>query len=1024
MGRKKKNKAAQADLSAPEPGPALPEKQESRPKSSASLIPAEAAASSLEPLGASKVESSSAPSQPLLWPLLLLSLAVVLCFGAGLNGPFLFDDAPVITHNVNIQKQNLEGLTSLILGSPSRALTNLTFFYNYKWAGTSVTAPYGSTASYHAFNLLLHALNTILVFLLLRGILRSPYFQAQASPNERASEGAWPELVAGLAALIFAVHPAQTMAVIYIAQRYSLVAALTLLATLVLYQCSRFADEAGDRPRALGFLIAAFATSLLCYLSKENAATVGLLVVALELAFWGGARLGNALAFTVPFFFGIAARGMVINDPAFAFSASATLTLTLTLAAAAALWVLRDGGARWLPRGVPGAGVPKEDLETLGPAPSAEALRRATKLSPSAKLAAAALALAILVLGVLVAWTGSPKLSALYNLTMVLLGIALACRLYFNDSEGLAPLPSWLAFLALGGLLLLACSRGSLLDKLFPAPKSFSPEEPHYQYWLTQLRALLYYPKLMLLPWGYSIEHNYPMTRYDPRDYSVSMGGDEFMALIGHLMAWLLAWRLWSQARLVSYAIAWYYLSLLITSSIIPILDPVVEHRMYLPMALAAAGLVVVLSRLLAWIQSALHASPEGLRAEVQYRLLLREAPAFPLRGPTPTALTILVLGIAGILMILSQGRVAVWQSAEAVWVDATEKHPECARAWSSLGMVRLNEAAELGRKSGRESAYKLYVQAVGDISVALEIGAGHVEGWNNLGKGYLELDTDVPLERRASFDRLRQAELCFEEGIAYGLGIAQAFNVSPGPAVPLCYNNLALVYRRMALRYLPPISTRPSPPKAAALLRKGIDACREAKALNSNYMAARTNLGALLLELTGLEGDPETRAQLAQEASNELIEAWKSGLASPSTYAFIMATQVALGRGISVIEQLRKAAGTLELPRNLELYRDSILRNAREAHDRLRQLRDCVPGARLSRHEFEAVLDLYAEALRQNHPDSADIYRDMGEAQETMGAAKSAIESYQRSLQAAPSQEKLRERIAFLQARLPKDGP
>ena len=69
---------------------------------------------------------------------------------------------------------------------------------------------------------------------------------------------------------------------------------------------------------------------------------------------------------------------------------------------------------------------------------------------------------------------------------------------------------------------------------------------------------------------------------------------------------------------------------------------------------------------------------------------------------------------------------------------------------------------------------------AVGPIETALKLGPYHVEGWNNLGKAYLELE------------RLGPAQKVLERGI-------QVNQVVPSPAVKFCLNNLGLIHNRLA---------------------------------------------------------------------------------------------------------------------------------------------------------------------------------------------------------------------------------
>ena len=143
-------------------------------------------------------------------------------------------------------------------------------------------------------------------------------------------------------------------------------------------------------------------------------------------------------------------------------------------------------------------------------------------------------------------------------------------------------------------------------------------------------------------------------------------------------------------------------------------------------------------------------------------------------------------------------------------------------------------------------------VPAIEAIGAAVEVGGFHVEGWNNLGKAYLEIDNDRPAHERAHnkglklrgprYDPLEEAEKCFIAGIQKGEKVAWILKKQQGPAVPLCWNNLGLVYRRKALRYLEPISQRASPAKATLYFDKALQAVDNAITLNPQYVAGLSN--------------------------------------------------------------------------------------------------------------------------------------------------------------------------------------
>jgi hypothetical protein len=97
--------------------------------------------------------------------------------------------------------------------NPRRIVGYFTFALNYHVGGTDVRG-------YHIVNLLIHLINSVLVYFLVLLTFRTPYFKAVESGvgEERSGYGGG---IALFTALLFAVHPVQTQAVTYIVQRFT-----------------------------------------------------------------------------------------------------------------------------------------------------------------------------------------------------------------------------------------------------------------------------------------------------------------------------------------------------------------------------------------------------------------------------------------------------------------------------------------------------------------------------------------------------------------------------------------------------------------------------------------------------------------------------------------------------------------------------------------------------------------------------------------------------------------------------------
>jgi len=198
-------------------------------------------------------------------PLVVSSfLAIALgLYAPSLNAPFVFD-------STNIPNAALLHITSLgelgrILfadGVP-RKIGLLSFALNFYVDGLR---PFG----YHLVNVLLHAANGCLLFWLSCGIL---------DVLDRRGVGLrQPRLVAMAAAGLWLLHPAQTQAVSYVYQRFTLLAASFFLLSL----CFWVAARRRSAPASIPLYALSLVWGLLALGTKENTATLPVLLLLLE----------------------------------------------------------------------------------------------------------------------------------------------------------------------------------------------------------------------------------------------------------------------------------------------------------------------------------------------------------------------------------------------------------------------------------------------------------------------------------------------------------------------------------------------------------------------------------------------------------------------------------------------------------------------------------------------------------------------------------------------------------------------
>jgi tetratricopeptide (TPR) repeat protein len=207
---------------------------------------------------------------------LLLVAACVAVYAQSFRVPFLFDDLTSIPENPRIR--SLWPISRAMTAPPyttiaGRPLVCLSFAVNYALGGLDVVG-------YHAVNLALHVACVLALWWLMRLTLARP---AVGETLNRHADG-----LAAAAALLWAVHPLATEAVVYVVQRTELMASLFYLLALLLFAL------ATRSARAVALLAGSVAACALGMLSKEIAVSAPLAVWLYDATFVSGS-FGAAL---------------------------------------------------------------------------------------------------------------------------------------------------------------------------------------------------------------------------------------------------------------------------------------------------------------------------------------------------------------------------------------------------------------------------------------------------------------------------------------------------------------------------------------------------------------------------------------------------------------------------------------------------------------------------------------------------------------------------------------------------------
>jgi len=111
-----------------------------------------------------------------------------------------------------------------------------------------------------------------------------------------------------------------------------------------------------------------------------------------------------------------------------------------------------------------------------------------------------------------------------------------------------------------------------------------------FQYFMTQLHVIPYYIKLLFIPTKLNLDYDWPIVRH--LDFTTVL----FFILLFSIAS-ISIWT-YRKARLVSFAIAWFFVTLSVTSSFVVIYDVIFEHRLYLPSIGFALLIAVMISRI------------------------------------------------------------------------------------------------------------------------------------------------------------------------------------------------------------------------------------------------------------------------------------------------------------------------------------------------------------------------------------------------------------------------------------------
>lgn len=208
-----------------------------------------------------------------------------------------------------------------------------------------------------------------------------------------------------------------------------------------------------------------------------------------------------------------------------------------------------------------------------------------------------------------------------------------------------------------------------------------------YNYLLTQFSVIVKYIQLLFLPIQQNLDYDFPISN---NFFKLST----FLSFLFLASLIYLAVFLFKKQRIISFGILWFFLTLSIESSIIPIYDVIFEHRTYLP----SFGFFIAI----------------GSIAAVLFLDKYRNLTIFA------GALIIIIFSF------LTYNRNKVWQDDVTLWNDNVQKTPNKARPYNNRGYAY--------RMQGK------FDYALADYTKAIEIDPKYHVAWTNRGYIYFSI--------------------------------------------------------------------------------------------------------------------------------------------------------------------------------------------------------------------------------------------------------------------------------------------
>jgi protein O-mannosyl-transferase len=484
-----------------------------------------------------------------------------------------------------------------------------------------------------------------------------------------------------------------------------------------------------------------------------------------------------------------------------------------------------------------------------------------------------------------------------------------------------------------------------------------------WDYLVTQFTVLVTYLRLLIFPKNQNLDYDFPIHHsiFEPPVLLSLLFLSALFIFAVCLLFIPARSRLLFVSRFAAFGILWFFITLSIESSIIPIRDVIFEHRLNLP----SVGFFLAVC------------APLSMAAA---------------RWKIPT--TLLLAACVVILSLATYQRNEIWKDAASLWSDVLIKSPNKARPHLSRGTA-YDDAGQ-------------WEDAAREYHAALRLQPDFAQAYNNLGMIYLKQGKNP--EARSEFEQairirpslasahnnlglvlVREGELpnalaAFEKTIQLNRNFAEG------------YYNLGNVYRDMgnlakaAQNYQ--MATQLDPDNAKSHMNLGL----------AFYFQGRSNEALAQLKLAVQKGP-----QLAEAHNNLGIVYRRIGRFNDAVREYLAAlalqpqyfqAYINLGVAYEDLGQLNEAAKAFEAALTLNP-------RAADVHNELGNV-----FFMLGRHQD--AISQYETAV-QLKPDFDEAYYRLGIAYRGNNQMQEARRSFQRTLKINPNHQKAREALKSL---------